>query len=393
MVALQAVMATAFASSGPFMALYLVQLGVHPMERVASWAGVINSINALVAAVAAPFWGIVADRVGRKAMVLRCSVATTLVYSLIPFCTNEWQLLGVQAFSGLFGGFTAAAMTLVGTQAPEARLGFALGWMATGQLVGGLVGPLLGGLLADRVHDYRVVFGVTALCALITSLSLSALVREGFVPARRAPGERSPSIAEQMREVASHPGLPALFFALLLAQMAVWGANPMIPLFVRSLIGDAPWLATASGAALAVAGVAGMLASPWLGRSGDRFGARRVLLLALGGAALFTIPQAVVHDFGAFTMLRFGVGLFLGGIVPQINAMIGRSFPRERRGSVYGLTSSATFIGLFSGPTLGGLVAAHFGFSAMFLTIGALLVLDLAVVGLGTRAPGAARAT
>lgn len=367
------------------MALYLVQLGVHPTERVASWAGIISSMNALVAAFVSPLWGVLADRVGRKAMVLRCSIATALVYGLIVLCHNEWQLLGVQALAGLFGGFTAAAMTLVGTQAPEAQLGFALGWMATGQLVGGLVGPLVGGLLADRFHDYHIVFFVTALCSASASILLAAFVREHFVPVQHPPGERAPSLLHQAAEIARQPGLPALFIGLMLGQMAVWGANPFIPLVVRGMIGDAPWLATASGLSLAVAGIAGMLASPWLGRAGDRFGPRRVLALALAGAAAFTIPQAFVHDLTSFMILRFCVGLFLGGIVPQINVMIGRSFSRERRGRAYGLTSSATFIGLFAGPTLGGFISAHFGFTAMFLTIGAMIVTNLIVIVLGTR--------
>jgi len=83
--------------------------------------------------------------------------------------------------------------------------------------------------------------------------------------------------------------------------------------------------------------------------------------------------------------LRFGVGLFLGGIIPTANAWIGRLFPAEQRGMVYGLSSSASFFGLFLGPLYGGIVAARFGFEAVFVTTGAVLLASVLWVMLGVR--------
>ena len=379
MVAMQAIMSGSFSVSGPFMPFYLIQLGVHPTERVLLWAGLIGTVQAFTVALVSPFWGVLADRTGRKAMVLRCCIATTLFYMLIAFCRNEWQIFTVQAVAGLFGGFSAAAMTLVGTQAPEGRLGYALGWMATGQLVGSLVGPLIGGTLADQLHDYRLVFVFTSLGALVSALAVPAFVRENFE--RPSPSrERPPPLREQIAEIARHPTLLPLVFVLLLAQMTAQAANPVIPLFVRSMVGDAPWLATAAGASIAIVGIAGVIASPLLGRHGDRVGYRTILIVSLAGAALFTFPQALAPNLWTFLALRFALGLFLGGILPAANALIGRVFPRERRGRIYGITSSAAYLGLASGPTLGGVVAAHFGFAAVFVVIGTLILINLACV-------------
>jgi DHA1 family multidrug resistance protein-like MFS transporter len=162
---------------------------------------------------------------------------------------------------------------------------------------------------------------------------------------------------------------------------------PIVPLFVRELVGNAPWLGTAAGLAFAVVGLADVLASPFLGKRSDRIGYRRVLLISLGGVALFTIPQAFVRGIVAFIALRFGVGMFLGGVLPTANALIGRMFPMERRGQVYGITSSATFLGMFAGPLLGGVIAARFGFSAVFLVIGALTIANLGWVFFSVPAP------
>ena len=126
-----------------------------------------------------------------------------------------------------------------------------------------------------------------------------------------------------------------MFVVVMLAQVVAFGVQPVVPLFVRELVGNPAWLATAVGLAFAVTGLADLVASPFLGKRSDRIGYRRVLLISLCGVAALTIPQAFASTIGAFIGLRFGVGLFLGGVLPTANALIGRIFPRERRGQVY----------------------------------------------------------
>lgn len=379
MVIMQATMATSFTVSNPFMPFFLEQLGVHPTSTVTLWAGFIGGVQAFTVAIVSPFWGAVADRSGRKNMVLRSSFAVTFCYLLIVLCHQPWQVLGVYALAGMFGGFSAAAMTLVGTQAPEGRLGYTLGWMTTGQLVGNLAGPFIGGVLGDRLHDYRLVFVVTALGSLIVALVTTAFVRENFQRPLVAPGRRA-RLRDQIAEFARHPTLLPLIAVLLLVQLTAYGPTPVIPLFVRQLLGDAPWLGTAAGAAIAIAGVAGVLSAPWLGRVGDRSGYRMILIVSLAGSALFTFPQIFVTNFWVFLALRFGLGIFLGATFPAANALIGRVFPREQRGRIYGIASSASYMGLATGPVLTGLVGAHFGLPAVFLLVGALTTISLAIV-------------
>jgi MFS transporter, DHA1 family, multidrug resistance protein len=391
MVTVQALMSFAFSVSGPFLPLFIIQLGVKPIAAVSIWAGIVASVNFLAAAIFSPIWGGIADRTGRKAMVVRSCTAVALFTALMGIVQNVWQLFAARALMGIFSGFSAAAIALVGTQVPEESLGFSLGWMTTGQLVGGLCGPLFGGLLADRLHDYRQVFYVTSLFALAAASVCILFVRERFQPSE-APQRRAPFLAS-LHEVAIHPRLAPMFLVVLLAQVVAFGVQPVVPLFVRDLVGNAPWLATAAGLAFAVTGLADLIASPFLGKRSDRIGYRRVLLISLCGVAGFTIPQAFVHGIGAFIALRFGVGLFLGGVLPTANALIGRIFSIQRRGQVYGITSSATFLGMFSGPLLGGAIAARFGFEAVFLTIGLMALANFVWVALSVRTAAEAKPT
>jgi MFS transporter, DHA1 family, multidrug resistance protein len=390
MVTVQALMSFAFSVSGPFLPLFIIQLGVKPIAAVSIWAGVIASVNFLAAAIFSPVWGGIADRTGRKAMVIRSCVAVAIFTALMGLVQNVWQLFAARACMGIFSGFSAAAIAMVGTQVPEESLGFSLGWMTTGQLIGGLCGPLFGGFLADRLHDYRQVFYVTSLFALAAAFVCIAFVHERFLPEKTS--IRRTSFFASLHEVATHPRLAPMFVVVLLAQVVAFGVQPVVALFVRDLVGNVSWLATAAGLAFAVTGLADLVASPFLGKRSDRIGYRRVLLISLAGVAGFTIPQAFVHSVGAFIALRFGVGLFLGGVLPTANALIGRIFPVERRGQVFGITSSATFMGMFAGPLLGGTIAARFGFESVFLTIGLMALANLAWVLLSVRGSATAGA-
>jgi DHA1 family multidrug resistance protein-like MFS transporter len=145
MVGIQFIMTGAFSVLSPIMPLLLPELGVETASAVDLWAGILNGVTSFVAAFASPVWGRVADRRGRKLMLLRSSLAIGVFTALMGVAANVWQFFAFRALMGVFAGFSSAAIALVASQVPEGRLGYALGWLSTGQLVGSLVGPLIGG--------------------------------------------------------------------------------------------------------------------------------------------------------------------------------------------------------------------------------------------------------
>jgi DHA1 family multidrug resistance protein-like MFS transporter len=371
MVIVQATMSAQIYYSAPFFPQFLEQNGVFPITNVEFWSGAILAASALSSALFSPLWGGVADRVGRKQMVWRSAIAASIAMGLTGICTSPWEMLGLRVISGAFAGFSSAAMALVATQVPEDRLGYSLGWLATGQIAGSLIGPLIGGLLADHLHNYRTVFLISSGATMLVSLLCVAFVHEErlhpFV-------ERGTStLLERLRDIAQHRDFAPMFLVIMVAQICSIGLSPVLPLFVRDLVGDVPLQTTISGAAIAVTGIAGLLSAPFLGRRSDKIGYRRVLLISLTGAAAFTLPQAFVFNIWGFIALRFGVGVFLGGILPSANAIIGRIAKPETRGQVYGFTSTAQFLGRFVGPLLGSAIAAYFGIPAAFAFIGLLM--------------------
>src|ERR1700731_457972 len=205
----QFVMTAAFSMLTPIMPLFLPVLGVESEAAIDIWAGILNGITSLVAAFASPLWGQLADRHGRKLMLLRSSVAIGLFAALMGASANVWQFFACRALMGVFAGFSSAAIALVASQVPEERLGYALGWLSTGQLVGSLVGPIIGGVLADLTGSYRIPFYCTSATIFLSMALVAFMVREQFTPAPAGPGGRS--VLNSLIALARSPGLLALF--------------------------------------------------------------------------------------------------------------------------------------------------------------------------------------
>jgi len=374
MMGIQLIMTLSFTVLSPILPLFLPDLGVHAPRAIDLWTGVLNGVTAFVAAFVSPLWGRLSDRKGRKLMLLRSGVAISIFTALMGLSQNVWQFFAARALMGAFAGFSASAIALVATQVPEDRLGFALGWLSTGQLVGGLVGPVVGGVIADLTGSYRIPFFFTSFLTATAALLAWMLVQENFAAQGR---RKHDSTLRALRMLVAGSGLLPLFLVLLFAQFSVRTVQPVVTLYVQQLVGNAPNLATLGGIAFSVTGVGDVIASPFLGKRSDRLGYRRVLLICLAGAALFSVPQAFAYHYWEFVIERFGVGMFIGGILPTANALVGRLAPPDQRGTVYGLTASATFLGNSLGPLTGGAVAATLGLRWVFLVTAGVLVANL----------------
>jgi DHA1 family multidrug resistance protein-like MFS transporter len=375
MVGIQFIMTMSFSFLSPIMPLFLPELGVTTDVGIDLWSGILNGSTSFVAAFASPLWGRLADSYGRKPMLIRSSCAIAVFTAFMGMALNVWQFFAARALMGVFAGFSSTAMALVASQVPEQRLGYALGLLSTGQLVGSLVGPVIGGVLADVTHSYRIPFYCTSAITFCSVFLVWRGVREQFTPLESS--QRRRSGIRGLALMIGAAGVMPLFFVLFMAQFSTRAVQPVVTLFVQEIVGMRPDLATLGGLAFSVTGLAGMVAVPLLGKHSDEIGYRRVLLICLAGATLTSLPQAFAYSYWAFAVERFGVGLFIGGILPTANALIGRMVSRGERGTIYGLTASATFLGNSMGPLTGGAIAASFGLRWVFLITAALLLANL----------------
>lgn len=126
-------------------------------------------------------WGSLADRKGRKLMLLRASLGMAIAILLQAFATHVWQLFLLRGIMGLTSGYIPNAMALVASQVPRERSGWALSTLSTAQISGVIGGPLMGGFVADHI-GLRAVFLITAMLLVVSFLVTLFLIKEGVRP-------------------------------------------------------------------------------------------------------------------------------------------------------------------------------------------------------------------
>jgi MFS transporter, DHA1 family, multidrug resistance protein len=355
----------------PFLPLYLKEIGVAPESAVVFWSGALVTSTGVSLAIFSPIWGALADRHGRKLMVLRAMLVGGLIIALMGLVTNVFQFLVLRILQGMFTGTIAASTALVAGIVPRERLAASMGLLQTSVYVGISAGPVVGGAIAEVV-GIRGTFFVAGAMLAVAGLFTWQFVHEHVTP----PGSlRRPGFVETLRQGLLSPVLLPLMVALLLVQLSTAIVFPILPLFVEKLAASGEPIKLYAGLAFGLTAGFSAVAALSYSRLVDRSGYRRILLLACLGAALFFGLQALAVNVGQFLLLRAGLGLFFGVLIPAINALVGLSTPAQLRGSAYGLTSSATAVGNAVGPLLGSTLAATLGFPAVFTTTAIVLAL------------------
>ncbi len=359
----------------PFLSLYLAKdLGVVGEHAIGIWAGLIFAANFLTSFLFQPLWGKLADKYGRKIMLLRSSFGMAVVILLMGFAQTPMQLLLLRLLNGTIAGFNPASIALVSATTPKKNMGFAMGLMQSGSVAGTILGPLIGGGLADWI-GFRPIFYVVGALLFVASLLALFLVREKFDRVEAAQ-EPQVSVLAGLKELAKIPQLPALFGVTFLLQFAMISPMTLLPLYVEKLHGSAVNIAFLAGMVSAVTGLSNMIASPVLGKLSDRVGAHRILTFALIGAAAFLIPQAFVTSVWQLIAVRFLMGVFMGGLLPSVNALIRSYTPDGKESRAFGFNSSTLALGNMLGAIIGGFLSGYIGIEGLFILSGIFLLIN-----------------
>lgn len=365
-----------FSSRVPFLPFFLGDLGVTDVAGQTLWSGAINAAGAAALAITSPLWGILADRYGRKPMLMRGLFGGAICVTLMGFATAPWQLLALRVFEGSMTGTVAAAAALVATSAPRRRMGYALGMVQTAVFAGAAGGPLLGGIIYDWAGP-RVAFWVAGGMLFAGGVVVALFAREHFTRVAREPLEAREGRWQRLRASSAFlvsAAMLTLFAAIFVVRMIAMAMQPIIPLFVEQLSPDSADVATVAGIVLGAAGFTSALAAAYFGRLGDRIGHRRVLGAALVMSGLLYLPMAFVSSPWHLAMLQGLLGVAAGGLIPSANALVTHLTPHDRRGAIFGITAALSGLGGFVGPLLGAVLATAISFRATFIAAGILML-------------------
>lgn len=352
-------------SKSPVLPLFAAHLGADPsaigfVAAISAFAGIAFSVPA----------GLLADRFGKKRLIL----ASSLVFASAPFgylfVTNIWQLALIRFYHGFATAiFLPVAMALVSTLSHKER-GEKLGWFSTATLAGRFMAPVVGGgvlgyFTLSSSFSYQLVYGVCGGAGLITFL-LALLL-----PVPEETTQAGQSWRETFLIFTSVLNRTILLTCLVEASIlfAYGTFETFLPLYaVKNGLSAGQVGIFLSGQIIVLA-----LTKPIMGRFSDTHG-RRPQIIAGG-----LLGAACIGCFSLFTSfypllcLSVVFGLCLSVVTSATSAYIADLSSQQARGSAMGILGSIMDIGHTSGPLLSGVIAASFGYAQSFL--GASLVL------------------
>lgn len=379
-ISLVCVFCTAFGVSqlAPILPLYFHDLGVQTPEAMSLWSGLATGATYIIVCLAAPFWGRVADKKGRKITLIRSSFGMALCNILIAFQTTPEGVVLIRLVQGLVSGFYSASITLIASESPIERTGWALGLLASANLAGSLIGPLLGGYIADTVgirNDFIIVGTLMGLAGVLATI----FIHENYVP---QPNPEKLSIRKLKEQIPEFNSIVALCVASFIYAICIMSLQPVISVYIKGIVpSDTENLAFIAGAVFSAMGIAQLMSSSPLGKLVDKIGPRKVLVVSLIYVGILNIPQAYVSDVYQLAIIRFLQGFGLGGMLPALNTYLSSKTPREFTGQVFSYNQSCLFFGYFLGSVGGASLMAWLGFTTLFWVSGSLFIISALWIG------------
>ena len=362
----------------PILPLYFHDLGVQTPESMSLWSGLATGATYIIVCLAAPFWGRIADKRGRKITLIRSSFGMALCNILIAFQTTPEGVVLIRLIQGLVSGFYSASITLIASESPIERTGWALGLLASANLAGSLIGPLLGGYIADTVgirNDFIFVGIIMGLAGLLATV----FIHEDYVPKDNVEKLSISKLKEQIPEFNS---IIALCVASFIYAICIMSLQPVISVYIKGILpSNTENIAFIAGAVFSAMGIAQLISSSPLGKLVDKIGPRKVLVISLIYVGILNIPQAYVSDVYQLAIIRFLQGFGLGGMLPALNTYLSSKTPREFTGQVFSYNQSCLFLGYFLGAVGGASLMAWLGFTTLFWASGGLFIISALWIG------------
>jgi MFS family permease len=345
---------------------------LQPIARDTGWsvAGVSSAmtIGFLAMAFTSMIWGTLSDRIGPRPVVLTGSIviATSLVLASRATSLIEFQLL----FGLLLGAATAAIfapMMATVTGWFDTHRSLAVSLVSAGMGMAPLtMSPLVAWLATS--HDWRTTMQVIAVVVAAIMIPVAFLVRRppalarGAAPSGDAGPQPEMSIAQAVRSPQFIILLATNFFC------CATHSGPIIHTVSYAISCGIPLIAAVS--IYSLEGLAGLGGRIVFGLLGDRFGAKRVLVLGLLAQAFGALAYVFVRELAAFYAVAAAFGFIYAGVMPLYSVLARENFPLKIMGTVIGGTAMAGSLGMAMGPVAGGLIYDTFA-SYAWLYIGA----------------------
>lgn len=290
-----------------------------------------------------PVAGTVADRVDQRTLMIGCDLGRALLFGAAAWFlpSMAWLLVVMAAASTLDTLFAPAGRSAVPALVEDADLVNANAWLGTALNLQVALGPLIGGALV-AVIDVRGALAVDAGSFLLSALLLLGVPK--LLPAiRRADRERfMPEMRAGLAYARSHPVARAVVVTLFLGVAFAGIDNVALVFLARDQLGAGP---AGFGAVASAFGVGMLVASVLLSRRASSITPRALFIGGWAMTGLGTLLTAVAPAVWFAVAAQAVSGAGNGADNVASDTLLQRSVPRAMLGRVFGLTSTAAFVG------------------------------------------------
>jgi multidrug resistance protein len=351
----------------PLLPFYATDLGASP-EQV----GQLIAAFSIAQLVAAPFWGRLSDRYGRRPALVIGLTASAIAYVVFAYAHTVWLLFVSRLIQGAGGGTTGVAQAYVAdTVAPRERAK-ALGWLSASTNVGVVLGPVIGGL---STHLSRAAPGLIAasLCA-VNAYFAWRLLPESRAASHVARGARKP-VWDAAWQVARHPtqAVPRFVWIYGIGMLAFSCLTSLVALYLKDEHGVTE---ATIGYFFTYIGLLNILMrvvvlGPVVGRFGEpramRFGAATLIL----GLIAYPLAQNLWQLVLLIPLVPIGTAL----LFPATTSLMSRYSDRAEVGTTMGVAQTYAGSARVIAPILGAIVYQRVGHAWPFFAAGALMAL------------------
>lgn len=368
----------------PFISLFIADLGHYTQLQVSLYSGLAFAMTFIAQAIVSPYWGNLADRKGRKLMCMRASGVMALTITATGFAPNAIYIIVMRFIQGAFSGYINNATALIAGETPHQKSGWVMSQMMTAGTAGNLVGPLLGGVLSNFFGNwlggawgYRIPFFITGFLMVLVFLGSTFLVKEEFTPVSRA--EMKP-MSEIMHTLPHVKLIVAMFVTTLLVQAANMSIDPIVSLYVKSMMPNSKNIAFVAGIVAATPGLGTLLAASKIGHKMDEIGPLKILRFGLIVGAILFIPMALTHSPWILAGLRFLLGIASAAMLPAAQTVLTLNTPAESFGRIFSYNQSFQAVGSVFGSLMGSAISGVFNYATVFWTTGLMLAINFILI-------------
>ncbi len=337
-------------------AMFSLPVFLLPISRDTGWSvtGVSSAmtIGFLAMAFASIAWGSLSDRWGARPIVLIGSVLLAVSLMAASWTTS---LIAFQILFGVVVGTATAAifapMMACVTGWFDTHRSLAVSLVSAGMGMAPMtMSPFAAWLVS--AYDWRTALQIIALVVAVIMIPVSFLVRQAPAladGAAAASPEEEPHSSMTTSQVPKSP----LFIILLLTNFfcCATHSGPIFHTVSYAITCGIPVMAAVS--IYSVEGLAGMGGRVVFGLLGDRFGAKRVLVLGLLAQAFGALAYVFAAGLGSLYAVAALFGFIYAGVMPLYAVLARENFPLRMMGTVIGGTAMAGSLGMATGPIAG----------------------------------------